>query len=416
MHDPCVDSRHWGIYPSLDMDKIDLSALRRSLGVGSEKPHANLGLINPSPRSAYSPLQRRGILEQEDSAIHAFYHQLLSLFKDALKAGGCPHCLTGNTKITAEQCLSRLYMWAQGLDLHYLERNVETDSELQATVAGTLAAIAKIVTSGNRVLTPSLFKTLTFYIDLFPLGLHHKDKINTSLISSYYDVAQQSDMDSDSSDSDSDDEDESITQRHLKSLCQLNSHVTSLMDLLPTLHHCCTIKSFPMSEICQSKPRVQSELPFAVRPYVLQIHDKFKLIDDALANRLGEANWQRYLQLQALAKQIRARASGHVAIEIESEEEGEEGEGEENEPELAHPSFVPLSEFHDSGLGSSIPTKSRRTASIASHSSFLSTQSAASRGVAHVPSTPADVQEGKPFICNICGQLLENIKNRVDWK
>lgn len=396
------------------MDRIDLSALRRRLVPESDESDTNLSLINSSPKSKSPRPQMRWIPRKEKSAIHAFYHQVLSLFKDAVKAGGCPHCLTGNAKITAEQCLSRLYMWAQGLDLHYLERSVEKDSELQATVAGTLAAIAKIITSGN----PCSYSLAVRYAnspDLFPLGQHHKDRIDISLISSYYDDTEESETESDSSDSDEDDEEDSTTQRHLQSLNRLSSHMTSLMDLLPTLHHSCNVEPLQISELGQSGPRVHSELPFAIRPYVLQIHDKFKSIGDILANRLGEANWQRYLHLQALAKQIRAQTSAHAHIEVD-EEDQEEEEGEENEIELARSSFFPLSEFHDSGLGSSIPARSKYAASAVSHSSFLSTQSAASRGVARVPPTPAEVRDGKPFMCSICGILLENIKARVDWK
>jgi hypothetical protein len=91
----------------------------------------------------------------------------------------------------------------------------------------------------------------------------------------------------------------------------------------------------------------------------------------------------------------------------------------ENRPEaLLVPKsvFKPVSEFYDSGIGDSLPTHSSYAATIASHSSFVSSNGAHKAGTLRVPPMPAAVGHGEPFDCEICGQRLRHIKNRVDWK
>jgi hypothetical protein len=78
--------------------------------------------------------------------------------------------------------------------------------------------------------------------------------------------------------------------------------------------------------------------------------------------------------------------------------------------------FVPVSLYHDSGLGSSMPAQSSHAATVASHSSFVSSLAEDNTGNLRVPSTPKEVSKGIPFKCNICGHVLSRIRNRVDWK
>ena len=87
---------------------------------------------------------------EHDPSIREFYRETLSLFQSSLKhRGWCNLCLFGETRFKAEHCLSLLYIWAQGLNLPYLERRIDTDSGLQELVAGSLASIARIVLSGK---------------------------------------------------------------------------------------------------------------------------------------------------------------------------------------------------------------------------------------------------------------------------
>lgn len=276
------------------------------LHTGSGNMGADVSRPSSRPLSALAPHRSDGAIKEQRSSIHTFYHQLLGLFRDALKAGGCPHCLNGRARTKAEQNLSRLYMWAQGLDLDHIERNVDEGSELQSSVAGALAEIAKIVTSGI-VYNPSAAVPRSNSLDLFPFGLHHKEQIDMSLTSRYFDDGEHSEKESDSSDSDSDEDadNQATTHRHMQSLNQIDNHVTNLMDLLPTLHYSSKIECHPRVEASQSMLQMSSELAIAARPYIVQVHDKFRNIDKDLANRIGEANWQRYLRVKNFARDKR---------------------------------------------------------------------------------------------------------------
>ena len=134
----------------------------------------------------------------------------------------------------------------------------------------------------------------------------------------------------------------------------------------------------------------------AAQQWIRQVFDKFENANVALAERLGEANAQRYDEIRRLKSQ-------------------------HDEPaELVPPSdsakflFRAPNTIHDSGLGTSIMTPVDDSLSVASHSSLAS--SAADESSRRVPKTPKAVTQGKAFECEICGSLRSNIKNRAEWK
>lgn len=94
--------------------------------------------------------------DANDNKIHNFYHRLLLLLSDELRSMRCDLCRAKPVKARAQNCLSLLYMWAQGLDLAYLEDMVEKESRLQATVARLLAGVARMATSGTCRILPRL--------------------------------------------------------------------------------------------------------------------------------------------------------------------------------------------------------------------------------------------------------------------
>ena len=124
--------------------------------------------------------------------------------------------------------------------------------------------------------------------------------------------------------------------------------------------------------------------------YVSLIQERFPQAQDSLVARLGEANWQRHNHVRQglLHKQV-------------------------DYVENATSVFRPYSTFHDSGLGTSKPEQSE---DAASHTSFLSSNSEAKRGVLRVPQAPEQVTKGESFPCPICGQTQRKIRNRLDWK
>ena len=143
----------------------------------------------------------------------------------------------------------------------------------------------------------------------------------------------------------------------------------------------------------QSSMPVDFQVSGPARTYVINVRDRFANADSRLVERLGEANWQR-----------------HTALRTGMEQEAPETIGE---PKSV---FVPVSMFHDSGLGSSVPANSSYAITVASHSSFVSSLAEDDTGVLRVPSTPKEVHEGRAFTCEICGHKLNRIKNRIDWK
>lgn len=173
----------------------------------------------------------------------------------------------------------------------------------------------------------------------------------------------------------------------------LQGYVRCLMDLLPSMEDVLAYATQGDLDDKASTP-VQFQVSGPAQTYILYVYDRFPKADSQLVERLGEANWQRHLAL-------RTDFEEHVNVETDFEVKF---------------SFIPVSLFQDSGLGSSLPAQTSYAATAASHSSFVSSNGEAEPGRLQVPPTPKGVFEGTPFICEICGHELSEIKNRVDWK
>lgn len=159
-------------------------------------------------------------------------------------------------------------------------------------------------------------------------------------------------------------------------------YISCLMNLLPTIESVLEIPPPPEEPPAKTTSLQISSLAF---PYVHQIGDKFKECDRNLAERLGEANWQRH-------KILRLRMG--------------KKETEEHEEDASKSTFIPVSLFHDSGYATTTAT----------NPSFLTTQTESNSGSLRVPETPQEVATGKPFSCFICDHKLRNIRNRSEWK
>jgi ankyrin repeat protein len=168
------------------------------------------------------------------------------------------------------------------------------------------------------------------------------------------------------------------------------------MDLLPSMED-----TLIFADQANDKDQAPSPLEFHVsgpsRTYILNIYDHFSNANFRLVERLGEANWQRHIALRnGLTKQAES-----VTTAIE---------------EAPKSVFNPVSLFRDSGLGSSLPAQTSYAPTFVSHTSFVSSQADEDGGGLKVPPTPKAVSKGIPFSCEICGQTLSQIKNRIDWK
>ena len=192
----------------------------------------------------------------------------------------------------------------------------------------------------------------------------------------------------------------------------LQCDVDCLMDLVPTME-----RTLAHLDATAQKDHSRREVVFAVseaaRPWVSNVSDKFGKADTKLVERLGESNWQRFLTVRARMSQIASAPKDILAPHFEKIPV--QAVFKENPQSI----FRPLSMFHDSGLGSSIPSapaSSNYAQSVASHTSFITSLAEGEDSSRRVPPTPAEVASGEPFRCKICGHQLFNIKNRIDWK
>jgi len=205
-----------------------------------------------------------------------------------------------------------------------------------------------------------------------------------------------------SSDSEFEDsEEDSSTSESIGLGEDLNSRVQMLLDLIPTLEATVAHVERPQAEIA----RTANESFHASGPaqiYISLLRDKFPAADTRLVERLGEANWQRHINIRKRIEQIDGSAeSGPTAVPTGL---------------TAGSMFQPQTLFHDSGIGTSVPAQSCLAPSEASHMSFISSLADKEKGAARVPPTPVEVGLGEIFRCYLCGQMQLKIKNRVGWK
>lgn len=169
-----------------------------------------------------------------------------------------------------------------------------------------------------------------------------------------------------------------------------------LMDLLPGLERSSRVHQHTPMDYIDPSPVFQVSEPAS--PFVSLVLDRFRKASPRLAQRLGEANWQRYVRIRARMGANDGDLLAHT------------------EPVIPCSVFNPVSLFRDSGLGTTVVASSKYAMSTASHTSFVSSLADVNKGSLRVPDEPAEVALGKPFTCAICGHKLYNIKTRIDWK
>jgi hypothetical protein len=174
-------------------------------------------------------------------------------------------------------------------------------------------------------------------------------------------------------------------------VADLRSHITLLMNLLPSLQHLLDYHSRKAATFPKASGNAAFQASQAADPYISIVREKFPQANEELVKRLGQANWQRH---QAIRKMM-----------------SEQLESNEDEIATANSVFQPISMFHDSGLGTSMATPT-----VASHSSFRTSATEGGLGSLRVPDTPAEVDLGKPFKCEICSKRVTKVKNRYHWK
>ncbi len=160
--------------------------------------------------------------------------------------------------------------------------------------------------------------------------------------------------------------------------------------------------------------------------------DSYPRINVTLAERLGEANWKRYLRVAAMSNDAES-----VGDDSESEDTDDEGDRVGDLPdftETTKSSADPSSIFSSAGrqtntTGTSVSNnafdfafpvsrKRRIGKGIKSQATFTSfvTNDLGERGWLKLPAMPKAVESGKSFRCTVCGDKQKDIINQTEWK
>ena len=206
-------------------------------------------------------------------------------------------------------------------------------------------------------------------------------------------------------DNDNDDDNSSDLSDDYDLGIDLRSRVQMILDLIPaleaTMEH---QKIIRYKSWDTTKPKFCASGP--AQFYISLIHDKFPKANQRLKERLGEANWQRHLNIRNRMDQIANHPDQEPALFAVVNEKGS----------ISASVFQPKTMAHDSGIGTTIGANSQYAETEASHTSFISSIAQQKKGTLRVPPTPVEVGTSKPFSCHLCGFRQTKIKNRVDWK
>ncbi|KAF4474657.1 Ankyrin repeat [Fusarium agapanthi] len=120
-----------------------------------------------------------------------------------------------------------------------------------------------------------------------------------------------------------------------------------------------------------------------------RVEQRFPGADKSLILRLGEANWLRYRSCQEL----------RIKEELAEEQSPDSKEDHKT---------VAGSRFHDSGLGTSLPT-------ISSYAETVMTYSGSDGQTTRIPRLSEEAKQGKSFPCVACGGTVRIMTNAA-WK
>ncbi|KAH7007185.1 hypothetical protein EDB80DRAFT_842405 [Ilyonectria destructans] len=121
-----------------------------------------------------------------------------------------------------------------------------------------------------------------------------------------------------------------------------------------------------------------------------KIEQRFPQADNSLVLGLGEANWWRFQTCQELR------------LKNELAEQQQLGTAKGDHETVAD------SKFHDSGLGTSLPTRS-------SYAETIMTYSGSNGQKTRIPPLTDEAKRGKPFPCVACGKVVR-VTNNSAWK
>jgi hypothetical protein len=216
----------------------------------------------------------------------------------------------------------------------------------------------------------------------------------------------------------------------------LKVYCGSLMELNPSLENPAT----DLVVMEESNSTLTNDL-FSVsepaRPFVLIIKDRFPSTDADLVKKLGEANWQRRERLSTrLAYNQRKSTDSSRDSDAASDAETaldpmrDQAVINHGRPSVIrssigsacnYQSITTASNFSEPSIfdrdSARIPPHHRRRSVAESLTSFAtSVAEGDENGQRRFPSLPSNHDFDSSFQCKICGDLLNDISNRADWK
>ncbi|KAK3390130.1 hypothetical protein B0H63DRAFT_107437 [Podospora didyma] len=128
------------------------------------------------------------------------------------------------------------------------------------------------------------------------------------------------------------------------------------------------------------------------KAYCDKVQQRFPRAEGSLVERLGEANWVRYLRCQEQRNSTDTQLRDREVVARQDDEQ----------------TVAASSKYHDSGLGTSLPTAS-------SYAETIMTYGGGDGQKIRIPPLSAESKGGKPFPCVACGKTVR-IMNNSAWK
>ncbi|KAJ5726601.1 uncharacterized protein N7483_007958 [Penicillium malachiteum] len=303
---------------------------------------------------------------------------LVSMWKSHIRL--TPH---NRQKSILKKDIASIHFWKENFPTGHLDTILAESSDLNIRVLQNLTGIGKILISIFTDYDEAIFSTNNKRYPEVKFSKELNTKVEKAAL--MLDVEERSDQSSD----DETDDSTPATERQQNRLGRLHSYISCLIGLTPVMER------YIWSLQCKAEVQyVPIETDFhsthRAQPYAMRIRDRFSNAATSLVERLAEANLERSIRLRT--KQDEEEVGDHT-----------------NEDAVTL--FKPFSLFHDSGIGTSIPTISQYAATVASHTSFLSVAGEDAIGRPRVPSLP---QQERSFQCEYCHRMIF-MRNRIEW-
>ncbi|PSN61666.1 hypothetical protein BS50DRAFT_533540 [Corynespora cassiicola Philippines] len=303
------------------------------------------------------------------SVISAIYDGLMISFKTVL-AEARHERPEPQYLLSLEQCIAALFFWGQDFSVLQgeLDTRLQYSHRLRETVLTVLVSLADLLVLGliRIVPTPEKREALMSASKIVSITENAKLLLDDPI------------------------EPPAYGEEDLKRLCMaLVNMIESLKSLNPSLE---VIAEDEDGE--EAKAWVYLESREAHEYFVELISLRFPSASQQLAQTLGRSNWARYDHIKRLR------------------------EGMLEEPKAVVQADKPHSEFHDSGVGTSIQAQSELfSIKSKAHSEYAVTVVSRRAKASHkrIPPLPEVARLGEPFECEVCRKTVQ-IKRTKDWK